>query len=896
MSWSSLVDPATKKFYPSLVPEGGGVNLQKGQLITANAQNVETALPVGANGTILMADSNQALGLRYAVVPGAVALAKAELISADAAGTATIVTAPAFPAQEGWVLTATAGAPDGTGLEWKNGGQTPFTAAGQMQYGGAGPGFADTPLNLGTNGQILKAGATAPVWVDVGGGGVVSATLPLVENAVGNASQVSINFAAGAAGQIPYGNGTALTGALTNTPAAGQILGIAGNPAVPTWIDAGGTGVVTALAPLTEYAVGAASNVAIDFTAKGDLVVGAGAQVGGNPVAGVVLPVGTNNFVLTANSATGSGLEWRAGAGPVAQTNFFELEFPGSPPFVNTGNVVTLPSPSTIGTFTKNELITIMNYENQGAPSGNTFTFNEPNFATFRGGISGLNTGAPGENFFYWASFESTAQLIIRRTPLPLTADSVVGTSLGLVGFSGGDVTAKVNGFLRTPNYIYVYGFFDTYTADGVINPGPGISNVGNVIKIAVATGVVTALATTSGLSGLYSPTPNTQIFCAVTCPTTDKANGSYASDPRSVVFGGSFTTTLNSTLGCQYIAFYQEGGDTFTNLSNSGAAITSPSQFESAEGEGQYAVSTLLFHPDNNGLIVICNFTNGVWNTQPLVNVPMRNGVVFYSHIPGAADATGLGTNGQISNGKNIEYASGLVRKTSDNSLWLLIGYTDNAPTQNCWWYNLAGVGTGDAFVSPTGNATPPLQVSSGGCDIPENLLYAYGTLREPNGASAVTWFNPPLVAATYPDGGTYVWEDNQGTADTYIGIFVATTTYLQYTGLNNGAKAWSAEPSYYYAVSYNQSLLPALALVSLGPYEEGSKRGFQREITDQFLGVLAFAGNGLQYVASPTATTASITKQIIFKTQYSSVQMVVDTTANIYRVVNSYGNIEYT
>jgi hypothetical protein len=826
MSWSSLVDPATRKFYPSLVPEGGGVNLQKGYLITANAQDVETALPVGADGTILMADSNQTLGLRYAVVPGAVALAKADLISADAAGTPTIVTAPAFPAQEGWVLTATAGSVDGTGLEWKNGGQAPFTAAGQMQYGGVGPGFADTPLNIGTAGQILKVnvGATAPEWVDVGG-----------------------------------------------------------------------TGVVTALAPLTEYAVGAASNVAIDFTAKGDLVVGAGAQVGGNPIAGLVLPVGTDNYFLTANSGTASGLEWRAGAGPVAQTNFFELTFPGAAPFVNTGNVVTLPSPSTIGTFTKNELITIMNYENQGAPSGNSFTFNEANYGTFRGGISGLNNGAPGEDFFYSAYFESTAQLIIRRTPLPLTADSDIGTSLGLVGITGGGVTAKVNGFLRTPNYIYVYGFFDNYVADGVINP-TSISNVGNVIKIAVATGIVTALATSSGVSGLYSPTPNTQIFCAVTCPTTDKANGSYASDPKSVVFGGSFTTALNSTLGCQYIAFYQEGGDTFTNLSNSGAAITTPAQQESAEGEGQFAVSTLLFNPDNNGLIVICNFTNGVWNTQPIVNTAMRNGVVYYSHIPGFAVAEGLGTNGQITNSKNIEYASGLVRKTSDNSMWLCIGYTDNAPTQNCWWYNLAGVGTGDALVSPTGNPTPPLQVSSGGCDLPENLLYAYGTLRDPNGQSAVSWFNPPLVAATYPDGGTYVWEDNQGTADTYLTIFVPPFQSFQYTGLNNGAKSWSGNPSYYFAISYNQSLLPALAVVSVGPYGEGGKRGFQFEITNQFLGVLAFAGNGLQYVASPTATAASVTKQIIFKTQYSSVQMVVDTTADIYRVVNSYGNIEYT
>jgi len=894
MAWNALVDQTTHKFYPDLIPEGGGVPLQKGYLITANAQNEEKALPVGADGTILMADSNQTLGLRYAVVPGAVALAKADLISADMAGTPTIVTAPAFPAQEGWVLTATAGAADGTGLEWKNGGQTPFTAAGQMQYGGAAPAFADTPLNIGTAGQILKVnlGATAPEWVDVGGGGTIVAKVPLVESAQGNTSQIAINFAAGPAGQIPYGNGTALEGALTNTPTAGQILGI--NAGVPAWITPGGSGTITALAPLKEYAVGAASNVAIDFTAKGDLVVGAGPQAGGNPVAGLVLPVGANNLVLTANSGTASGLEWRSGAGPVAQTNFFELEFPGAPPFVNVGNVVTLPAPSTIGTFTKNEQITIMNYENQGAPSGNSFQFAEPNFGTFRGGMSGLNTGAPGENFFYWASFESVAQLFLRRTPLPLAADSAVGTSLGLVGNGGTGVTAKVNGFLRTPNYIYVYGFFDTYTADGVINT-TSYSNVGNVIKIAVATGIVTPLCTASGLSGLYSPVANTQIFCAVTCPTTDKANGAYASDPRSVVFGGSFTTAINSTLACQYIAFYEEGSDAFTNLSNSAGAITSPSQFESAEGEGQYAVSTLLFNPDDNGLIVICNFTNGVWNTQPIVNIPMRNGVVYYRHIPGNAIAEGLGTNGQITNGKNLEYASGLVRKTSDGSLWLIIGYTDNAPTQNCWWYNLAGVGTGDPFVSPTGNPTPPLQVSSGGCDIPENLLFAYGTLRDPNGASAVTWFNPPLVAATYPGGGTYIWEDNQGTADTYIVIFIATIIYQQYTGVNNGAKSWSGATNEF-ALSYNQSLLPALAVVGVALYGEGGKRGYQKEITDQFLGVLAFAGNGLQYVASPTATTSSITKQIIFKTQYSSVQMIVDTTADIYRVVNVYGNVEFT
>jgi hypothetical protein len=194
-------------------------------------------------------------------------LAQGQLLSADLAGDATIVTAPNLPAQANWVLTA-----DGT----------------------------------------AGAGGTNMLWKPVtGGGGIINATLPLVDDAGVGTNTISIDFSAGPAGQIPYGNGTAKTGALTNTPVAGQILGV--NAGVPAWINAGGSGTVTALAPLTEYAVGSASNIAIDFTAKGDLVAGGGPQAGGDPVAGVVLPVGTNGYILQANSATLSGLEWVAG-------------------------------------------------------------------------------------------------------------------------------------------------------------------------------------------------------------------------------------------------------------------------------------------------------------------------------------------------------------------------------------------------------------------------------------------------------------------------------------------------------------------------------------------------------------------------------------------------------
>lgn len=190
MSVGSIINPATGRIYDDLVPQGGGVPLAKGGLITADAGGTEQALPAGNNGWVLSANSAVDLGLEYIQLPA---------------------------------------------------GGINFTQEGQLLYAGAGPAFADSLLNIGN---------------------------------------------------------------------AGQILGI--NAGIPAWINAGGSGTITALAPLTEYAVGNASNVAIDFTAKGDLVVGAGPQAGGNPIAGVVLPVGANDYVLTANSATASGLEWKA--------------------------------------------------------------------------------------------------------------------------------------------------------------------------------------------------------------------------------------------------------------------------------------------------------------------------------------------------------------------------------------------------------------------------------------------------------------------------------------------------------------------------------------------------------------------------------------------------------
>nr|WPF46634.1 MAG: hypothetical protein [Lake Baikal virophage 7] len=180
--------------------------------------------------------------------------------------------------------------------------------AGDLVVGTAVP-HIGAVLQQGANGTFLGVAGGALGYQSIGGSGAVSATLPLVENAVGGSSQVSINFQGGgaaAAGQIPYGTGVALTGALTNVPTSGtQFLGVSAG--VPAWKDLGASGTITATAPLVESAgAGNASNIAINFTATtGEIPVG-----NGTASTGVLLPKGTEGQILSVASTGTGGLKW----------------------------------------------------------------------------------------------------------------------------------------------------------------------------------------------------------------------------------------------------------------------------------------------------------------------------------------------------------------------------------------------------------------------------------------------------------------------------------------------------------------------------------------------------------------------------------------------------------
>jgi hypothetical protein len=303
MSFNTIIDPITHKIFDALIPEGGGVPLQKGQIITAIAGGTEVAFPVAppADGSILSYDSNEATGLKYIANPAGIPLDYQQLISADATNNTSIVPAPLH---NNYVLTSDTDPANATGLAWKAVGgsgviqtNAPLDDAEVANVSTISINYTAVKGELPAGSGVAKVGVLVPApaqdkWVltsavaeasglkwapPTGGGGIIDATAPLVDDTGVGTNTISINFS-NAVGEIPYGTATK-TGTLTNVPTAGQILGMAGNPAVPTWIDAGGSGTIKGTFPIVENAGGTnESIISINYSAgvKGEIPAGSG--------------------------------------------------------------------------------------------------------------------------------------------------------------------------------------------------------------------------------------------------------------------------------------------------------------------------------------------------------------------------------------------------------------------------------------------------------------------------------------------------------------------------------------------------------------------------------------------------------------------------------------------
>lgn len=926
MSVSSIIDQTTGKIYDDLIPQGGGINLAKGQIITATATE-EVAFPTvaPATGSVLSYDPTTDTGLRYiANNPTALALNYQELFSATAGNNITPVPAPAH---NNYVLTSDTDPANPTGLAWKAVGGSGiittnaplddsepvagtnllainFTAVkGEIP---AGSGVAKTGVLVPAPPQdkyvltSASAEASGLKWLPpTGATGIIDATAPLVDEAGVGTNTISINFTA-VKGEIPAGNGTLKTGALVPAPTVDNYV-LTSASAETTglkWLPlTGPSGTITAVAPLQDLEPVAGTNeLSIAFTAvKGEIPAGIGTAKTG----GLVPAPTTNGYVLTADSSQTTGLKWAQGGAPSAQTNFFPLTYPpqAGTPFVASGFDITLPPPSTIGTFTQNEQITIMNYEPTSNPTGNSFTIAQDDFEDMTAFWTGTNTGGL-ENFAYFTTGTNGAPvedvINLYNTPLPLTPGSIANPIAELQ--VGPNQLARCNGIIRTASYLYIFGNF---TSVRVLSPASTITDTGGIIRYNMTTGLFSRVGgVVGGLSTTISGTNPPDIFCATLCPTTDAVFGNYATNPRTMVLGGTFDKVASNNLPVPYICFYYEPTDTFSICGDgAGDGITSPVQVAQPAIQLKYGITSLIYRPGFNDLWVAFNNASFTWRcdggTQTFIQENCVGGFIWKGG-GGYSIGVQIGTTGQITNDRNLYFANGMVRKVDTGRYWLCIGFTDQQG-QNCWWKDLSTPNL-DPLIAPSDTTTPPpLQSGAGGADIPNSLQYTYG--RQQDGSSYVAYMNFQIDAL--PDGtSTLIWDDFagigqdtvanvKGTPETdSIGVFAY--QYLRPVGQTG---SWTFIATSQDFIGLNTSLLPAYCLV----FNIDAPSFFaQKDLEDQNVGVLLFPGNGVQYIIpnQPTAIAFSVN----FKQQYTSLQLVVDLTADIYRVVNLYGDLEFS
>lgn len=238
---------------------------------------------------------------------------------------------------------------------------------------------ADVPtLNQNTTGQAGSVANALTIGTGLGGtsydgSAAVTITNTGVTSLTGTASQVTVSASTGGvtlslptpinvdtsgnAGTVT--NGVYTTGSyadptwitsLAGSKITGNISGSAGNVTGVVAIANGGTGQTTAVA---------AFDALSPATTKGDLIVSDGTD-------NVRQAVGTNNFVLTADSTTATGVKWAAAAGGLTISNdtttatnlypTFAGATSGTMTTIYTGNANLLYKPST-GELTSQHLV-----------------------------------------------------------------------------------------------------------------------------------------------------------------------------------------------------------------------------------------------------------------------------------------------------------------------------------------------------------------------------------------------------------------------------------------------------------------------------------------------------------------------------------------------------------